>query len=86
MDHDDFGHKPGLPSMDRGPGAVPPRKVGHTCPAIDNLKRVLRRGMAASPDRDRAFELIEHLRQENKALRDRATWAEGQLKARKGGF
>ena len=81
----DWAPAPIVGGLDRGPDAMP-RKIGHTCPTIDNLRRVLSRGLTYGPDRDRAFELLEQLRRDNLALRERAGWAERELKARKGGF
>ncbi len=43
---------------------------GHTCPAIDEVKRLVRKNISSIRDRDRCFELLEELRGDNLRLRE----------------
>lgn len=56
--------------------------VGHTCPAIDKVARIVRRHVIASEDRRAALALLEELRSENLRLRDRATRSEERARLR----
>jgi hypothetical protein len=57
----------------------PPEPVGHTCLAIDRMRQVIRRSVAYGPDRDIILGLLETLRAENQALRDRLVWFEEEV-------
>jgi len=43
---------------------------GHTCPAIDKLKRIIRKHVSDTEARNAAFELCESLREDNSRLRE----------------
>jgi hypothetical protein len=54
------------------------KSVGATCPDIDRLKRLIRRGMGSTPEALEALRLCEILRSANGQLRDNAAIMEVQ--------
>lgn len=54
------------------------KSVGATCPYIDRLKSLIRRGMGSTPESLEALRLCEILRSDNVQLRDNAAIMEVQ--------
>lgn len=49
------------------------KPVPHTCPAIDRVKKLIRKHMADPEAKADALSLMEELREQNSQLRDNAT-------------